>query len=288
MTTTIEPEQAQEIRTRLLSLDLTRKCQLACTHCYNGSGTEGTHGTMTREDWTRVLDEAAGYGVSTVQFIGGEPTMHPDLHHLTERALRLGMTVEVFSNLVRVTEADWELFARSGVTLATSYYSADAGKHNAVTGRTSHRRTRANIERAVNRGLSLRVGVITGEGDDGTAARMDLESLGVTHIKIDHIRAFGRGAREAAEPCMGDLCGKCGTAQAAVGPDGTVSPCVMSGWFGVGNVKAAPFASIVGGEAMSRAKTDIRTATGFSPLCASTDDDECSPGTPGSDCSPRR
>ena len=288
VTTTIEPQQAEETRTRLVSLDLTRKCQLACTHCYNGSGTDGTHGTMTREDWARVLDEATAYGVSTVQFIGGEPTMHPDLTHLTEHALLLGMTVEVFTNLVHISPEHWALFALPGVSLGTSYYSAAAGKHDAVTGRASHRRTRANIEQAINRGLSLRVGIITEEGDDGAAARADLESLGVSRIKIDHMRAFGRAAEPEVAPCMGDLCGKCGTSQAAIAPDGTVSPCVMSGWVGVGNVKADTFSSIVGGAVMGRAKLDIRAATGFSPLCASTDDDECSPGTPGSDCSPRR
>ena len=288
MTTTIEPQQAEETRTRLVSLDLTRRCQLACTHCYNGSGTNGTHGTMTREDWTRVLDEAAAYGVSTVQFIGGEPTLHPDLRPLTERTLLLGMTVEVFTNLVHVTPDQWELFRAPGVSLGTSYYSAGAEAHDAVTGRASHRKTRANIERAINYGVALRVGIITREGDDGAAARTDLESLGVSRIKIDHMRAFGRAAQAEADPCLADLCGKCGTSQAAISPDGMVSPCVMSGWVGVGNVKADTFGSIVGGEVMGRAKLDIRAATGFSPFCASTDDDECSPGTPGSDCSPRR
>jgi hypothetical protein len=103
-----------------------------------------------------------------------------------------------------------------------------------MTGRASHRRTRANIERAVNLGLPLRVGVIVGEGNDGAAARADLEALGVTRIKVDHVRAFGR-AGEQQTPCMSDLCGRCGTVQAACGPN----------------------------------------------------DDECSPGTPGSDCTPR-
>lgn len=42
-------------RTRLLWLDLTRRCQLECGHCYNDSGPKGTHGSMEREDWLGVL-----------------------------------------------------------------------------------------------------------------------------------------------------------------------------------------------------------------------------------------
>jgi MoaA/NifB/PqqE/SkfB family radical SAM enzyme len=36
---------------------------------------------MSRSEWCRVIDEAAMLGVQLVQFIGGEPTLHPDLPH---------------------------------------------------------------------------------------------------------------------------------------------------------------------------------------------------------------
>ena len=217
LTTTIEPEQDDAVTvTRYLSLDLTRKCQLACTHCYNESGPEGTHGTMTREDWLRALDQAAEFGVATAQMIGGEPTMHPDFRELVDHALKLGLEVEVFSNLVHVSAENWELYQRPGISLATSYYSDRAEVHNAVTGRPSHRKTRANIEKAVHLGVPLRVGIVTtGESDDGSAARADLEALGVTSIRIDRAREFGRGAL-GLEPDMANLCGRCGTSQRVV------------------------------------------------------------------------
>ncbi|HEY3514514.1 MAG TPA: hypothetical protein VGL36_35370 [Kribbella sp.] len=42
-----------------------------------------------------------------VQFIGGEPTLHPASPELLRRALAAGLEVEVFSNLVHVTPALW-------------------------------------------------------------------------------------------------------------------------------------------------------------------------------------
>jgi hypothetical protein len=42
---------------------------------------------------------------------------------------------EVFSNLVHVRSALWELFSLPGVSLATSYYSDKPGQHDAITGR---------------------------------------------------------------------------------------------------------------------------------------------------------
>lgn len=288
MTPTTEALPTEQTPIRLLWLDLTRKCQLTCTHCYNASGPDGTQGTMSREDWIRVLDQAAAYGVRNVQLIGGEPTMHPDFAELVDCALSLGLHVEVFSNLVHVSRECWELFRRDGLSLATSYYSGQSAEHDAVTRRPSHGRTRANIERAAGLGIPLRVGIITTADEQRvSAARRDLESMGVTRIGVDHVRPFGRGAQGQA-PDMAKLCGGCGTGTAAVGPDGRVSPCVLSGFIDAGNVRGAPLADILGGGPMAEAGAAIRRATGsVSPWCRP-DDHECSPGHPGTECSPKR
>ncbi|MEC3994821.1 radical SAM protein [Actinacidiphila sp. DG2A-62] len=274
-------------RTRLLWLDLTRTCQLHCDHCYNDSGPQGGHGTMTRENWFSVLDQAAGHGITNVQFIGGEPTMHPDFPELVECALDLGLQVEVYSNLVHVSERCWTLFQRDRVSLATSYYSDQAAEHNTRTGRASHRRTRANIQQAVSLGVPPRVGVI-GDSKHAEAARRDLTTLGVTRIGTDYVRPFGRGSAGHA-PDMSGLCGGCGDGTAAIGPDGKVSPCVFSAWIDTGNVKETPLADILGGAQMQSASTAIRSVTVGKDPCGPDDDndDECSPGYPGSECTPR-
>ena len=91
-------------RLRFLWLEITGRCQLRCRHCYSESGPDKGHGSMRTGDWRRVLDEAADLGVSDVQFIGGEPTLHPNLPELVLHALGRGLAVEVYSNLVRVTD----------------------------------------------------------------------------------------------------------------------------------------------------------------------------------------
>jgi MoaA/NifB/PqqE/SkfB family radical SAM enzyme len=240
---------------------------------------------MTRDDWHRVIDQAATAGVHRIQLIGGEPTMHPDALQLVDHAIERGVNVEVFSNLVSVPDAWWDRLRYPGVSVATSYYSADPQEHNSVTGRPSHARTRANIDRAVRDGVPIRVGIIdTGDPDRAARARLDLESLGVERIRVDHVRPFGRGsAGQAPDPA--GLCGRCGTGRAAVGPDGTVTPCAMSTWVGVGNVRDQALADILTGTAMANATATIRSAAGSDGPCEP--DEECSPGHPGSGCNPR-
>ncbi|MGA4879615.1 radical SAM/SPASM domain-containing protein [Streptomyces lydicamycinicus] len=300
---TISSESAlpteQQTATKLLWLDLTRKCQLACKQCYNASGPDGTHGSMRREDWLNVLDQAAACGVERIQFIGGEPTMHLHFAELVDHALNVGLHVEVYSNLVHVSAECWEVFQRDGLSLATSYYSDLAEQHNAVTGRPSHARTRGNIERAVGLGIPLRVGIIDGgNGQRVDEAREDLKGMGVSRISVDHVRPFGRGA-EGQAPDATSLCGRCGAGRAVISPSGEVAPCVFSTWMGVGKVQDAPLASILNGTAMSEATKSIRRAVGrggdedddnsgdSSGSCGPVGDGECSPGYPSSSCSPR-
>ncbi|MEU9975076.1 radical SAM protein [Streptomyces sp. NPDC051014] len=284
-----------------LWVDLTRKCQLSCGHCHNNSGPEGTHGTMTAEDWARVLDQAAAAGIPQVQFTGGEVTLHPDAPALVEHALKLGLAVEVYSNMVHLSADWWALLRRKGVSLATSYYGSE-GAHNAVTDRPSHARTHANIVKAVRDDIPIRVSVIVPDASDtGNAIRQELTALGVKTVRVDHVRPFGR-ASDGQEPCTDGLCGRCGDGRASVGPDGKVSPCVFSTWLGVGNVQDAPLDAILGGPEMALANATIRQAVvrpsfgcGPDSPCGPDnsggggggDESECSPGFPGSSCSPR-
>lgn len=242
-------------------LEITGKCQLECVHCYADSGPAGSHGQMRTADWKRVIDEAAGIGVRMVQFIGGEPTMHPDLVELMEYALERDLEVEVFTNLVHIRPQMWELFSRPGVRIATSYYSDTAAEHEQVTKRRgAHARTRANIVEAVRRSVPLRVGVINmGDEQRSDEAVAELAELGVTDVGVDHLREVGRGVRDA-QISTDQLCGNCGNGVLAVAADGSVWPCVFSRWLPVGNVLEQPLAAIVAGETATETRRELVAA----------------------------
>ncbi|MFH8491962.1 radical SAM/SPASM domain-containing protein [Streptomyces longisporoflavus] len=276
-----------------LWLDLTRKCQLRCLHCLNDSGPEGQHGEMTRADWLRVIDQGAATDVRAVQLFGGEPLLHPNSLELAEHALRHGMAVEVYSNLVHVPGPWWDVLRRSGASLATSYYSDSPEEHNAITRRPSHARTRANIIRAVTLHIPIRVGIIDcGTGQRVGHARRELTAMGVERITSDTARPFGRAAC-GREPNTSGLCGRCGDARASVGPDGMVTPCVFSTWLSAGNVRDGSLEDILVGNAMVAAKALISSSiirlggNGGDDDDDNDNEDECSPGFPGSECTPR-
>ncbi|MPZ84045.1 MAG: radical SAM protein [Actinophytocola sp.] len=269
-------------------MEVTGRCQLSCTHCYAASGPQGSDGVMTAEDWSNVIDQAAGLGTGMVQFIGGEPTLYRALPELVDRALSRGVQVEVYTNLVHVSPLMWTVFAQPGVRVATSYYTDDAAEHESITrGRGSHARTRANIAEAVRRSIPLRVGLIDLADDQRVnAAEADLRGLGVTEFGRDHLRQVGRGVR-TEQPSLAQLCGHCGQDKIAIAPDGSVWPCVFSRWITVGNVRERSLAEIITGPTMRQ--TEEALAVSFGPeaacnpkCCPSTMcDPQCSPS-----CSP--
>ncbi|MBV7699243.1 radical SAM protein [Streptomyces sp. TRM70350] len=295
---TIAPEApATPAPLTFLELEITGRCQLTCaSHCYAQAGPTKGHGTMTSEDWRRVIDEATQLGVETVQFIGGEPTLHPDFAALVEYVLDSGLGVQVFSNLYRVRREHWELFAHPKVSLGTSYYSDDPDE---ITGRKgSHDSTRANIAEAVRRGIPVKVGIIqVRDGQRSEEARAEMAALGVKRVHVDRVRAVGNAARTALIPSMSELCGRCADGKAAVLPDGTVAPCVLGRFLPAGSVKTAGLKAVFAGQQWAHVAASIPRNRGncVPDTCTPKEDScqpspgvvtACNPDQDGSDCSP--
>lgn len=274
-------------------LEITGRCQLACEHCYAESGPQGAHGTMAPADWHRVIDQLAQCRVTAVQFIGGEPTLHPAFTDLLLHAVDAGLKVEVFTNLVHVKPEWWKLYSHPAVSLATSYYSDQASQHEAITTRRgSFARTRSNVAEAVKRGIPLRVGVIdVHEGQRVQHARQELEHLGVTEIGMDRLRQVGRGIRDT-RPSTDQLCGNCAQGVAAISPDGWVWPCVFARWLPVGNVLTESVADIWSSSTMASTAADLAaTFAADRPCVPRMCDPQCGPScspacTPQQNCRP--
>ncbi|MDG4535961.1 radical SAM protein [Streptomyces sp. AV19] len=218
-------------------LEITGFCNLECVQCYANSSPQGDHGTMTDADWFRVMDELAATGVRDVQFIGGEPTLHPSFPAYVRHARTKGMRIEVFSNMTHIRDEAWEVLQLPEVRLAFSYYSDWAQDHDDVTkSKGSHARTRANVEKAKQLGIPMRGSIIRVLTDQRSKpAETDLLEIGIRDVRTDKLRPFGRGAA-GKNPDIKKLCGRCGRGKIAIGPDGDVWPCVFARWMSIGNV----------------------------------------------------
>ncbi len=246
-----------------LWLELTGKCNLSCAHCYaESSPAVPLVQTVTTDRWREILDEAASIGCRKVQFIGGEPTLHPALPDLVRRAKQNGYElIEVYTNGTTFGTRLKQVFVECDVALAFSVYGDSAIVHDEVTGQQfSFDRTIKNLKWALAEKLDVRVGIIaTGVNDHAlTATRDVLKDLGVRSIMVDRTRAVGRGtaARSRASE-VSELCGRCWQGRLCITAQGEAIPCVFARTFTVGTV-SDPLGAILTGERLHAFRQMLR------------------------------
>jgi MoaA/NifB/PqqE/SkfB family radical SAM enzyme len=245
-----------------LWLEITARCNLTCVHCYASSGPAlPLTQRMQFVDWCRVLDDARQLGCRRVQFIGGEPTLHPDLPKLLEHAVRAGYRhCEVFTNAATLRTDLVDTFRRLGIMVHFSFYSHDPATHDRFTGRTgSFERTLAGITLLVERRVRVAAGIIqvTHDARELKQTKKFLKGLGVTAVAHDRVRAVGRGENLLPDgDARNKLCGACWRGKLCVDATGAARPCVFSRDVLVGNVLEDGLAAVITGEPLRTFRRD--------------------------------
>lgn len=87
----------------LVWIEITRRCNLRCEHCFVEGG-PARNGEMPTSRILSLLDELAEMGIFSVIISGGEPTIHPDFLEIVLYAHRLGFTVSIATNGMALTD----------------------------------------------------------------------------------------------------------------------------------------------------------------------------------------
>ncbi len=191
--------------TAVANVDLTGRCNLSCNICFADSNKyiyepsfEEVYQMMKR---LRQLEPAP---CSTIQFTGGEPTIHPDFFKILSSAKQLGFThIQVASNGVRFADTDFALRARDA-GLQYIYLQMDGTTDdvfNKIRGRKLLETKLKAIESARKAGLRVIFvpTVIKGINDHqlGDLIRLAFENLDVlTGISVQPVALTGRYPEE--------------------------------------------------------------------------------------------
>lgn len=108
--------QFSEDKRPVVILNLTRRCNLKCIHCYAGSGETAAQDELSTVELLRVLDDLAEFGCPVVLFSGGEPLLHPDIVMLAQHAVASGMRAVISSNGTLITPEKAAELASAGLS----------------------------------------------------------------------------------------------------------------------------------------------------------------------------
>ncbi len=173
------------------------KCNLKCRHCYINYEQHGSNSLslQTIEQWLGVF--ANKNKETNVIFLGGEPTLHPDLHLAVKKANELGfksITIDtngyLFNNILKKLnpeDVDYISFSLDGALKQTNDFIRGEGSYEICTN---------NLKKAVSMGFNTSLIYTVSRDNIGELEMMPplLNELGVKRFFIQVIGIRGKPA----------------------------------------------------------------------------------------------
>ena len=185
----------------VVAWNLTRRCNLACAHCYISAGSwHAAAGELSTSDCHRVVDEILEVNDSPVLILsGGEPLLRDDLEEIAAHAAGGGATVVVGTNGTRLSAERIASLQAAGVKgVAVSVDSLDARYHDRFRhGAGSLQETLDAVRRCREQGLDFIVQTTVTRGNrHGLRALADWSAgMGAVSFNVYFVVPTGRGEK---------------------------------------------------------------------------------------------
>jgi len=186
----------------LVALNLTRRCNLRCQHCYLDAGVraDGENGELTTDDVKKLIDEIADMAPECmVVMTGGEPLLRRDIDDLVAHASRRQMMVVLGTNGVLLDEQRIERLQSAGLSGAgISVDSLNPDYHDDFRGCPgSWAKTMASLDACRNGDLPFQIHFsVSDDNAHELEAMVDFaKSVGALALNVFFLVCTGRGEK---------------------------------------------------------------------------------------------
>lgn len=180
-------------------LYITERCQLRCGHCYMGDRLERGD-SLTYERATSIMDHCRTLGGEYITFLGGEPTLHPDLPRMVDYAESVGYQ-QIMINSNGLLERTIDRIAPEKLHyISFSLDGASAKTHDAIRGEGMFDKTVPCIRETVAAGYPVRLICTISQVNIQDAADLLAlaDDIGVQMVNFHVFSEEGRGIANAA------------------------------------------------------------------------------------------
>lgn len=186
---------------RVLRVEVTDACPLACAHCSVNAG-PGKHSLIQREAVLGLIRDFAAQGGASLVVTGGEPLEYPHLLELLEQAKRIGLGTTLFSMGLRqglrpLDIVDARTLSRAVDAFRVSIHGSTSAVHDKLT-RTpgSFDAMHASIRALTSAGIDVKATFFahTGNIHDLPAVAQLCSSVGIHDLRVLVVVAQGRAA----------------------------------------------------------------------------------------------
>jgi radical SAM protein with 4Fe4S-binding SPASM domain len=272
------PEIKKELQ--FIWLELTEACNLRCIHCYEGDEHKDVpKKRLSFEQWLNVLDQLKKLNCKNIEFIGGEPTIHPHFFDLLRYACSIGHKVDIYSNLQHFSDELVDFIKQNKITVHFSIYGSNSQIHDSVTGKTgSFKKTLYWVKKLVANGIAIvpAISILRLNQDDYQNTINLLKSIGLSLdvLSVDIVRSTTKRSCKDLSPSpqaarlayktkpnffaskkmfdKAKMTNTCLFGKFCIQPNGDVSPCEFSRDIVCGNTKNQSIEEILQSEQLNK------------------------------------
>jgi MoaA/NifB/PqqE/SkfB family radical SAM enzyme len=152
-------QNTDELFVENLYLEVTRRCNELCLHCYIPQNQRTIGEFISLEDAKNYINQAKDLGIWELTITGGEPFLHPEINEILKYAREKDVIIAILSNLTVLNDTHIETLKEIYPShIQVSLYSLKPEIHDSITGVTgSHKRTIESIEKCYKNDIPLQV-----------------------------------------------------------------------------------------------------------------------------------
>jgi len=199
--------EEQKVNLRMVAWELTRRCNLACSHCRASSKYGPYAFELSTAECFKSIDEMVSFSNPVIILTGGEPLLREDIFEVAEYGKKKGLRMVMATNGTLLTDENAAKIMRAGIKrISVSLDGPDAATHDnlrQVPG--AFKRACEGIARAKKAGLEFQINSTVTKRNIALLARiMELaKDLGARAQHIFLLVPTGRAKDMAGEELSG-------------------------------------------------------------------------------------
>jgi Predicted Fe-S oxidoreductases len=143
----------------IIYFELTRNCNLKCSHCLNDSG-RPIDNELVHEKRLELLDEFIAFGAQEIRFTGGEPLLVSQIFEYISKVRMSGLRATVGTNGTLINTKIAKCLKDSGLNTAVVSIDGLESRHDAIRGNGTFRKTIEGINLLKSFGIRVRINMV--------------------------------------------------------------------------------------------------------------------------------
>ncbi len=151
--------EKQKVDLKLVAWELTRSCNLACSHCRASSKFGPYNNELTTEECFKLIDDIASFARPVIIMTGGEPLLRKDIFEIAEYGHKKGLIMVMAPNGTLLSDENIKKIIASGIKrISVSLDGPDAASHDDLRQvKGAFDKAVAGIDRARKAGLEFQI-----------------------------------------------------------------------------------------------------------------------------------